>query len=187
MSRLQCVKFSVASFACPEAQGRTRSCSALWASEQCPEDACRGDAREKRRGARAQSQRLCRVSSAPSQTAELQRRWRFATLLDQHDGDDDKLISSTRNYALRRVGCRIWETCFINAALQALARPLLSSRFYLETGTLAAQAADVALHAVRGLQVGCATCYISSRTPKPYALSTPRAGHAPAPCIFDGA
>ena len=43
-------------------------------------------------------------------------------------------------------------TCFIKAALQALARPLLVSRCELEKGTLAACAADAALHAVLGLQ-----------------------------------
>ena len=41
---------------------------------------------------------------APSQAAELQRRWRIATLLDHHDGDDDDLISSTNNDALPRAG-----------------------------------------------------------------------------------
>ena len=88
----------------------------------------------------------------------MQRRWRIATLLDHHDGDDDDLISSTRNDALRRAGLpNLGDTCFINAALQALARPLLTSRFDLKTDTLAAQAADAALHAVLGLLADCAT------------------------------
>ena len=133
-----------------------------------------------------------RVSDAPPQAAELQRRWRIATLLDHHDGYDDELISSTRNDALRRAGLPILgDTCFINAALQALARPLLSSRFDLETGTLAAQAADVALQAVRGLLADTLASggqwHSSSRAlNQPYALSTP----APAPPrrhVFDRA
>ena len=48
---------------------------------------------------------------------------------------------------------------FIDAALQALACQLLSSRFVLETGTLAAQAADSALHAALGLLADCATLH----------------------------
>ena len=90
------------------------------------------------------------VSDVTSQEAQLQRCWRIATLLDHHDGDDDGMTSSTRNDALRRAGLpNLGNTCFINAAVQALAHPLLSSRFDLETGTLAAQAADAAFHAVQ--------------------------------------
>ena len=70
-------------------------------------------------------------------------------------------------------GCRIRETPAINAALQALARPLLSSRFDLETGALAAQAADSALHAAPGLFADRATWRNFATSPQPYALSTP--------------
>ena len=67
------------------------------------------------------------VSDVTSQEAQLQRGWRIATLLDHHDGDDDGLTSSTRNDALRRAGLpNLGNTCFISAAVQALARPLLT-------------------------------------------------------------
>ena len=75
-----------------------------------------------------------RVYHAPSQAAELQRRWRIATLLDHHDGDDDDLINSTRNDALRRAGlpnlgstCFVWfwrARCFLYASTWKQARSL---------------------------------------------------------------
>ena len=79
-----------------------------------------------------------RVSDAPVQAAELQRRWRIATLLDHHDGDDDDLISSTRNDALRRAGLpNLGNTCFINAALQRWhARCLLHASIWKQTRSL---------------------------------------------------
>jgi hypothetical protein len=111
--------------------------------------------RAKKDGVRARKASACVgcLFYAPSQAAELQRLWRIATLLDHHDGDDDDLMSSTRNDALPRAGfANLGNTFFLNAALQALARPLLVSRCELEEGSLAARAADAALHAVLGLQ-----------------------------------
>jgi len=117
-------------------------------------------------------------SDARSQEAELQRLWRIATLLDHHDGDDDDLLSSTRNEAFPRAGfANLGNTCFFNAAVQALARPLLVSRCELEEGTLAAQAAgNAALHAVlpwMRTQALLVTILCHVETPRPYALSTP--------------
>ena len=85
---------------------------------------------------------------------------------------------------MRRAGLpNLGDTFFINAALQAL-RPLLSSSFDLETGTLAAQAADVALHAVRGLLADMGTWLHFVMSPQSALRSVdPRAGNAPAPCI----
>ena len=132
MSRLRCMKVRVGSAAYSETHVRTCHQRALWTSEQTVARACRADARQKRRGARAQSERMSGLPcDASLQAAELQRRWRIATLLDHHDGDDDDLISSTRNDALPRAGfanlgntsvlstllCRLWRArCLFRVA-----------------------------------------------------------------------
>ena len=65
-----------------------------------------------------------RGSHASSQAAELQRRWQIATLLDHQDRDDDNLIISTTNDALRRTGLpNLGNTCFINAAIASFGAP----------------------------------------------------------------
>ena len=74
--------------------------------------------------ARACKASVCdlRFSDARLQEAGLERTWRIATLLDHHDGDDDDLISSTRNDALPRAGfANLGNTCFIaNIAMTSL-------------------------------------------------------------------
>ena len=113
------MQFLDGSHGCSEARERTSDRPSLWASGQRADKAFRRNASEKDKvRARKASARVERViSHAPSQAAELQRRWRISTLLDHHDEDDDDLISSTRTVALRRAGLpNLGNTCFINAA-----------------------------------------------------------------------
>ena len=67
-------------------------------------------------------------SDAALQEAELQRCWFITSLLDHHDGDDDDLISRTRNDALPRAGfANLGNTCFINSVFHRI-RPSLALR-----------------------------------------------------------
>ena len=117
LSRLRCMKVRDSQGAgCSETRERTRSCSAVWASEQRAGRALRRDAREKRRGARVHSERTrwTRFLRAVAGDGVATPLAHFHAV-KPCNGDDDDLISFSRNDALRRAGLpNLGNTCFIH-------------------------------------------------------------------------
>ena len=78
------------------------------------------------------------------------------TLQDYHASDGDGVLDERRFAPLPRAGItNLGNTCFLSSSVQLLARALIAARSATAAGTLAARAADVALHAVLG--VHCST------------------------------
>ena len=78
------------------------------------------------------------VQNAPCDSVTARKRGRFAPL---------------PRVAITNPG----NTCFLSSSVQLLARPLIAARSAAAAGTLAARAADVALHAVLGVQCSTAS------------------------------
>ena len=91
-----------------------------------------------------------------SQESQHTHAFSAATLLDYHASDGDGVLDERRFAPLPRAGItNLGNTCFLSSSIQLLARPLIATRSASAAGTLAARAADVALHAVLGVQ--CST------------------------------